>query len=120
MVKELALTHILPSAITYQTQLMTLHKGYKELGLEKACNDVKGQIEEIHFHTSAIRNSISLMDSAGNDSHDSTSVGEESKWLNDKVKPYFDKIREHADCLEVLVDDSTWKLPKYRELLFIK
>tara|TARA_B100001027_G_scaffold114927_1_gene79337 strand:- start:1481 stop:3682 length:2202 start_codon:yes stop_codon:yes gene_type:complete len=120
MVKELALTHILPSAITYQTQLMTLHKGYKELGLEKACNDVKGQIEEIHFHTSAIRNSISLMDNAGNESHNSNSVGEESKWLNDNVKPYFDKIREHADCLEVLVDDSTWKLPKYRELLFIK
>ena len=58
------------------------------------------------------------MDNAGNESHNSTSVGE-VKWLNDNVKPYFDKIRVHADCLEVLVDDSTG-VAKIQELLFIK
>ena len=37
-----------------------------------------------------------------------------------KVKPYFEKIREHADKLELLVDDEIWTLTKYRELLFTK
>ncbi|MBU2465527.1 MAG: hypothetical protein KJ615_04215, partial [Bacteroidetes bacterium] len=37
-----------------------------------------------------------------------------------KVKPYFEKIRYHVDKLEMLIDDSLWPLPKYRELLFMK
>ena len=38
----------------------------------------------------------------------------------DKVKPYFDEIRYHADKLELLVDDELWPLPKFREMLFTK
>ncbi|MNS66630.1 hypothetical protein D3C72_998540 [compost metagenome] len=37
-----------------------------------------------------------------------------------KVKPYFEIIREHCDKLELLVDDEIWTLTKYRELLFTK
>ena len=90
------------------------------MGLDKASADIKTQIEEIHGHTHAIRNYIAQMDNAGDQMHGVKSVNDESKWLNDNVKPYFDKIREHADALEILIDDSNWKLPKYRELLFIK
>lgn len=32
--------------------------------------------------------------------------------------PYFEAIREHADKLEGLIEDETWPLAKYRELLF--
>ena len=38
----------------------------------------------------------------------------------DKVKPYFEIIREHCDKLELLVDDEIWTLTKYRELLFTR
>ena len=38
----------------------------------------------------------------------------------DNVKPYFDEIRYHVDKLELLVDDSQWELPKFRELLFLR
>ena len=33
---------------------------------------------------------------------------------------YFDTIRYHVDKLELLVDDASWYLPKYRELLFLR
>jgi len=36
------------------------------------------------------------------------------------VKPYFEEIRNHCDKLELLVDDETWTLTKYRELLLTK
>jgi glutamine synthetase len=36
------------------------------------------------------------------------------------VFPFFEKIRWHADKLELLVDDELWPLPKYRELLFTR
>jgi glutamine synthetase len=38
----------------------------------------------------------------------------------DKVKPYFEVIRDHCDKLELLVDNELWTLTKYRELLFTK
>ena len=41
------------------------------------------------------------MDQAGDQIHGDQSISDESKWLNDHVKPYFDAIREHADALEV-------------------
>ncbi len=38
----------------------------------------------------------------------------------DKVRPHFDEIRYHVDKLELLVDDSYWPLPKYREMLTVR
>jgi glutamine synthetase len=39
---------------------------------------------------------------------------------DEKVKPFFDVIRYHADKLELLVEDELWPLPKYREIMFLK
>ncbi|MBP9481046.1 MAG: hypothetical protein KBF15_06255, partial [Parabacteroides sp.] len=39
---------------------------------------------------------------------------------HDTVAPYLDKIRDHIDDLELMVDNQMWPLPKYRELLFIR
>ncbi len=39
--------------------------------------------------------------------------------MNVKGK-HFDLIRYHVDKLELLVDDSLWLLPKYREILFLR
>jgi len=36
------------------------------------------------------------------------------------VKPFFEEIRNYCDKLELLVDDETWTLTKYRELLLTK
>jgi len=38
----------------------------------------------------------------------------------DKVKPFFDTIRYNVDKLENIVDDATWPLPKYREMLYLR
>jgi glutamine synthetase len=39
---------------------------------------------------------------------------------HDTVEPRLDTIRYQIDKLELIVDDSLWPLPKYRELLFIR
>ena len=36
------------------------------------------------------------------------------------VLPIFDAIRKAADGLELIVDDSSWPLAKFRELLFLR
>ena len=40
--------------------------------------------------------------------------------LGAEVRPLMQKVREAADCLEQLVEDDLWPLPKYREMLFVK
>jgi glutamine synthetase len=39
----------------------------------------------------------------------------------DNVKgKYFDSIRYQVDKLELVLDDTYWQLPKYREMLFLR
>ena len=38
----------------------------------------------------------------------------------DKVKTYFEIIRYNVDKLELIVDDESWPLPKYREMVTIR
>jgi len=41
-------------------------------------------------------------------------------YCDDVKGKYFDEIRYHVDKLENLVDDESWTLPKYREMLFLR
>jgi glutamine synthetase len=38
----------------------------------------------------------------------------------DTLLPLMHKIREAVDGLETLVDDKTWPLPTYQEMLFVR
>jgi len=48
--------------------------------------------------------------------------GERDKAIayHDTIEPFFQTIRYHIDKLELIVEDETWPLPKYRELLFTR
>jgi glutamine synthetase len=37
-----------------------------------------------------------------------------------EVLPIFETLRTAADGLELIVEDSSWPLAKYRELLFLR
>jgi glutamine synthetase len=47
-------------------------------------------------------------------------LAERARLFSTQVVPYFSTIRAAVDQLETLVDDSLWRLPKYRELLFVR
>ena len=44
----------------------------------------------------------------------------EAKHFATSVLPAMLKVREAADGLEAVVDDSLWPLPTFQEILFIK
>jgi glutamine synthetase len=46
-------------------------------------------------------------------------ASKKAKVYCDDVLPFFDTIRYSADKLELVIDDKTWPLPKYREMLFM-
>ncbi len=120
---DLAINHIIPTAIKYQNILITSVKELKEIiedesDLEALASRRIGTIKKISHHTTQ----ISLMTQEMIEERKKANVIEncidriEKYELN--VKPYLDKIRYHIDKLELIVDDEIWPLPKYRELLF--
>lgn len=116
---DLALNHIIPTAILYQNKLITNANGLKGLGLDnKAALET---IKEISKHLESLKANITEMIDARRRLNKEEDIAKKAKGYSTDVKEaYFDKIRYAVDKLELLVDDEYWPLVKYREMLFLK
>lgn len=121
---DLALNHIIPVATRYQSMLLdNVCKMQTAFGQEKAAELTvtdRTIIEELSMHISVIKTKVEEMVAARKIANKIESEREKAIAYHDTVIPFFDVIRYHADKLELLVDDSMWDMPKYRELLFIR
>src|SRR6195952_43988 len=119
---EICTSHILPPAFKYQNTLIQNIIGIKEIGLkEPAFSNQKQILEKISEHISQISVQVSKMIEARKKANVLTDTRAKAIAYCDDVKgAFFDQIRYHVDKLEVLVDDSEWLLPKYREILFLR
>lgn len=120
---DIARNHVIPTAIKYQNTLIENVKGLKEIfgkDFEKIAKEQIGLIKEISEHIEGINRNIDAMIEERKKANNLNSAEKMAEAYCDKVKPYFEIIREHSDKLELLVDDEMWTLTKYRELLFVK
>ncbi len=121
---DLAMNHIIPVAIRYQSMLLdNVYKIKAVYPADKA--DKLSQmdsviIEEIAGHICAIKTNVDAMVEARKVANKIEDEREKAIAYHDSVYPYFDIIRYHVDKLELTVDNEMWTLPKYRELLFIR
>jgi len=119
---DLAINHIVPTAVKYQNRLMENVLGLKEIYGEEY-KDLAGNrielIKEISDHVTAIKNGVNDMVDARKVANKMDDEKEKAKVYSKKIAPFLDKIRYHIDKLELIVDDEIWPLPKYRELLFL-
>ncbi|XZF13142.1 glutamine synthetase III family protein [Chitinophagaceae bacterium MMS25-I14] len=117
----IATNHVLPAAINYQNVLVQNVKGLKELGLDEA--NYKAQlnlVKVVSGHIQNINDNVEAMIEARKRANNEADTHKRAAMYCNEVKIYFDKIRYHADKLELIVDDKLWPLPKYRELLFLR
>jgi glutamine synthetase len=120
---DIARNHVIPTAIRYQNTLIENVRGLKEIFGKDFENIAKEQIsliKEISAHIEGINSNVEAMTEARKKANVLTDAQKMAEMYCDKVKPYFDVIREHCDKLELLVDDEIWTLTKYRELLFTR
>ncbi|MEW6469371.1 MAG: glutamine synthetase III [Bacteroidota bacterium] len=123
VIGDLALNHIIPTAIKYQSMLVENVEGLKDIlngEFKKASKVQTEMILEISEHISAIKENVDAMTEERKKANAIEDAEKKAKAYCDKVRPYFDIIREHVDKLELIVDDESWPLPKYREMLFVK
>ena len=121
---DLAINHIVPTAVIYQNRLLENLRGFKEIfspeEYEILGADRKELIKEIQFRILDIKRLVREMTEARKISNHLGSQVEKAFSYEEKVSPYLHQIREHIDHLELEIDDEIWPLPKYRELLFTK
>lgn len=118
---DLVINHVLPAAIDYQNELIKNVQGLQSLKMPKNTYEVQmDQIKEISEHISAIRKQTTAMIEMRKRLNKLEHMEEKAIQYCESVVPFFDTIRQHADKLELLIPDSKWPLPKYRELLFMR
>ena len=121
---DLSLNHIIPVATQYQSALLSnVQKMQSIFSVEKAKQLNERNlllIEEIAERTSLIERGVEELVAARKVANKIDSEYEKARAYNQTVVPKMDEIRKQIDKLELIVDDSSWPLPKYRELLFIK
>jgi glutamine synthetase len=119
---DLASTLIIPAAVKYQNILLQNIKGLKDAGLaETTYTNQKLIASQISDHINIISENVAKMINARKKANEIADTRERAIAYCDDVKGnYFDLIRYNVDKLELMVDDSFWSLPKYRELLFLR
>jgi glutamine synthetase len=121
---DLALNHIVPTAIRYQTELIENVKGLKEVYDDIDFKELAGTrlelIKTISKHITTIKLKVNEMVEARKVANKVEEPKEKAMRYSKEVFAYLDDIRYHIDKLEMIVDDEYWPLPKYRELLFIQ
>lgn len=121
---DLAINHILPTAIKYQSDLIENVKGMKEIFEEVEYKELSAarldRIREISGHISEMKSKVHDMVEERKKANVVEDIRKKASLYSEKVYPYLDIIRDHIDRLELIVDNETWPLPKYRELLFVR
>ena len=121
---DIAINHIVPTGVDYQTMLLKNVKNLKAVFPEEEFEKLAGPrielIREIGRHVSAIKAKRKELIEARKKVNVIEDVVEKAYAYEKEIKPFLEDIRNHIDNLELIVDDEKWPLPKYRELLFVR
>ncbi len=119
---DLAINHIVPTCIKYQSALIQNIKGIKDLFGEdeylQLSSGTIATVKQISHHVSNVRRLVDELIKERRRANLISNSSLKGIEYEQTVKPYLESIRYHIDKLELIVDDQLWTLPKYRELLF--
>ncbi|MDO8999988.1 MAG: glutamine synthetase III [Bacteroidota bacterium] len=115
---------IIPAAYAYQKNLVDNVRGMKDILTDEEFKKVASTqlelIKEISERVTLLKTEGDLMTEERKKANTLDSGKKQAHAYCEKVKPYFESMRYNVDKLEGIVDDATWPLPKYREMLYLR
>ena len=119
---DLALNHIIPAAVSYQTKLVNNVEGMMDILGNEGKALCKTQIELIKHISKQMNDMKSFCDKIAAERTKVAKMDPEkqAEAYSAKIKPLMDDLRNCADALELITEDASWPLPKMRELLFTR
>ena len=121
ILSDLALNHVLPAALKYQTLLLNNIEAMDDVNMpEKLYAVQKDMVTKIsqcianaYENIGQIKDLIAKLEKQ----HEAREV---AIAYCEEVIPVMEALRSELDSLEGMVADEHWPLPKYREMLFIR
>lgn len=123
ILENLVNNQILPASFKYQHMLIQNVEGLKHIydeNFSKYAHVALGSIEKISALLDALNTSCVDLCDARKKANSMSKLDDRAHMYASNVLPIFDAIRKAADGLELIVDDSSWPLAKFRELLFLR
>jgi glutamine synthetase len=121
---DLAMNHVIPTALKYQNILLENIRGLKEVYPQEQykvmAHHQLDTIEKIARHVNSIRENVLEMINMRKKANKLENTKDKAYAYEKEVTTYFEAIRYHIDKLELIVDDEIWPFPKYREMLFTR
>ena len=121
---DLSMNHVIPVSTHYQSQLIKNVQGMKDVFPADEAQRLSRRnlklIQEIAERTERIEQLVEDLTEARRIANRIADIHERAIAYHDTVCPKMEAIRHEIDCLEMIVEDGLWSLPKYRELLFIR
>ena len=116
---DLAMNHVIPTALKYQNKLIQNVKGLQELGLGSDFSETTlDMIKNISKHVTTIKTKVDQMVELRKQANKLEDLREKAIMYCEQIASLFAEIRYSVDKLELTVDDEDWPLVKYREMLF--
>ncbi len=106
----MAQTQILPAALSYLAELGEIE--VKSKAAEGVTKEVVTLSDQLYDALQDLRKQNEAL--GGDEIH------EKAHHVRDQVLPAMSRVREAADGLEKVVSGKHWKLPTYRQMLFVK
>ena len=124
LTKSIARTMILPAALEYQNRLAativqtkSAVSGINLTQQENMLRDLTDKVSELLMALERLEQPMNSGSSGHG--HGDAETYTMCKFYQDEVIPAMQAVRDAADELETLLDDSIWPLPKFREMLYI-
>jgi len=121
LTKQIAATMILPAALEYQGRVAAsvLHTKQAASGIN--LSQQEGMLRDLASKINRLHTNLEILESLtkdANEDHEADTMSH-ARWYEGKILPAMLDVREAADDLEMMVDDSLWPLPKFREMLYM-
>lgn len=121
---DLCMNHIIPVATKYQTALVDNVCKIKQVFSEDYAEELSRYnmdlISRIDEYLENIASLVDDMTTKRKNANKIEAARNKAIAYHDRILPYLRDIRYDIDKLEMIVEDETWPLPKYRELMFIR
>ena len=110
---------ILPAAYKHQANLVAAVSNLKAVGVDSGLVASQvADVEKVAGLIAGLKSALAALHAAA-EKAESDDLLKKAKALAYEVAPAMEALRAVSDSLEVVVEDSLWPLPKYREILFL-
>ncbi len=117
---SIAQTMILPAALEYQGRIATTLIQTKQALSSLDLGPQEKLLKEVADRVSRLKTNLEHLDALSHEVDEGEAdLLAHARFYQEKVIPAMTNVRQVADELETLVDDSLWPLPKFREMLYI-